>query len=202
MPRRGDHSKEELKNLILDAAEALVAEHGAAGLSARAIAKQIGYAAGTIYLNFANLDEVILHVNARTLDRMYAAIEPAASGRAGPVTRLKRAARAYVEFARANPSLWRLCFEHRLPPGSDSPDWLDRRIEGLVSLIVEPAREATQSTGRALETTAQALFSGVHGICMLTLTNKLDVVGKQGTEQLTDALISNYIRGVTSAHSE
>lgn len=197
MPRRGEHTKEELTNLILDASEALIAEQGSTGLSARAIARQIAYAPGTIYLVFENLDEVILHVNARTLDRMYAAIEGAVAGRARPVTRIKRAARAYVEFARENPNLWRLCFEHRLPPGADSPEWLNRRIERLVGLIIRPIQEATHATGKALETAAQTLWSGVHGICILTLTNKLDVVGNQSTEQLTDALITNYIRGVT-----
>lgn len=196
MPRRGEHTKEELAELVLDAAEALIVEKGAAGLSARAIAKRIGYAPGSIYLVFANLDEVILRVNARTLDRMHAPIERAVGGRAKPVTRLKRAARAYAEFAREHPNLWRLCFEHRLPPDTDGPEWIDKRIQRLVSLIIPPIAEATGATGKALEGTAQTLWSGVHGICILTLTNKLHLVGGQSTEQLTDSLVENYVRGM------
>lgn len=198
MPRRGEHTKEELTALVLEAAEALVAEQGDSGLSARAIAKRIGYAPGSIYLVFANLDEVILHVNARTLDRLYAPIAEAVAGRAKPVTRLKRAARAYAEFAREHPSLWRLCFEHRLPPDTDGPEWIDQRIQRLIGLIIEPIAEATGAGGKELEGAAQTLWSGVHGICILTLTNKLHLVGSQSTERLTDSLVENYIRGLTA----
>lgn len=197
MPRRGEHSKEELTELILEAADALVAEKGITGLSARAIAKAIGYTPGTIYLIFENLDEVILYLNARTLDRMHDSIELAVAGRVRPVTRLRRAAHAYAEFARENPHRWRLCFEHRLPAGMDSPAWLNRRIARLVGLITAPLEEATGGRGTKLEATAQTLWSGVHGICILTLTNKLHVVGGQSTEQLTDSLITHYIRGLT-----
>lgn len=198
MPRRGEHTKEELSGLVLDAAESLIAEKGASGLSARAVAKRIGYAPGSIYLVFENLDEVILRVNARTLDRMHGPIERAVAGRAKPVTRLKRAARAYAEFAREHPNLWRLCFEHRLPPDIDGPEWIDRRIQRLVGLIIPPIAEATGAEGKALEGTAQTLWSGVHGICILTLTEKLHLVGGQSTEQLTDSLVENYVRGMAA----
>lgn len=198
MPRRGEHTKEELTELILEAADSLVARKGAGGLSARAIAKAIGYAPGTIYLVYENLDEVILHLNARTLDRMYDSIELAVSGRARPNTRLKRAAHAYAEFARDNPHRWRLCFEHRLPQGMETPTWLDKRIERLVALIIDPLQEATGVSGKALQAAAQTLWSGVHGICILTLTNKLHVVGGQTTEQLADSLIDNYLHGYIS----
>lgn len=195
MPRRSDHSRSEFIELVVDAAESIVAEAGQAALSARGIGKRIGYSAGSIYLAFENLDAVILHVNARTLNRMRDRMAAAIQAEGVVLERLRRAARAYVGFARENPHLWRLCFEHRIPIDQDTPEWLTRRIQELVQLVLDPLAEATELDGEALSEAAQALWAGVHGICILTLTNKMPLVGRQSTEKLTEALISNYLRG-------
>ena len=72
MARRSDHSREELREMTLTAAENIVVEQGYEGLSARKVATAIGYTVGTLYLVFENLDDLILHINARTLDRLHA----------------------------------------------------------------------------------------------------------------------------------
>lgn len=199
MPRRGDHSREEFHAMVVLAAEAIVAESGVAGLSARAIAQRIGYSAGSIYLAFDGLDDVILHLNARTLDALHADIAKATRGKAKPLTRVKRAARAYAEFARQYPNRWRLPFEHQLPAGKQGPDWIQHRIQRLIELVIEPLAEEIGTRDESLEMAAQALWSGVHGICILTLTNKLHLVGRQRTEQLIDSLVTHYIAGVRAA---
>ena len=48
----------------------IIDAHGLAGLSAREIARRIGYSPGTIYNMFTNLDDVVLHVEARVLDAL------------------------------------------------------------------------------------------------------------------------------------
>ncbi|RJS93696.1 TetR/AcrR family transcriptional regulator [Salinisphaera sp. Q1T1-3] len=196
MARRSDHSREELRDLILGAAEQLIVDHGLGGLSARAIARRVGYTPGTIYLVFTNLDDVILHVNARTLDRLRVPMAAAVAESGSSAEQLRRVARAYAAFAQAQPNLWRACFEHRLPDTVAGPDYIDTRIAGLVALIMDPLAEATGATGAALDTAAQALWSGVHGICMLTLTGKLHMVGGQAVAHLTDDLVSHYLAGV------
>ena len=40
-------------------------------MSARKVATAIGYTVGTLYLVFENIDDLILNVNARTLDRLH-----------------------------------------------------------------------------------------------------------------------------------
>ena len=71
MARRSDHSREEIKEMALVAAEKMILANGKDGLSARKVAQEIGYTVGTLYLVFKNLDELILHVNGRTLDRLF-----------------------------------------------------------------------------------------------------------------------------------
>lgn len=202
MARRSEHSREELRALILEAAEQLIVEKGLGGLSARSVARRIGYTPGTIYLIFSNLDDVILHVNARTLDWLLVPMQAAVAEDAPATTQLLRAARAYAEFARAHPNLWRACFEHRLPEGVAGPAFIDTRIEGLVALIMAPLARASGAEGAALDHAAQALWSGVHGICILTLTGKLHMVGGPAAEHLTDDLVTHYLRGLITRQNE
>lgn len=198
MPRRSDHTRSEFKELVIQAAEALVAESGEQRLSARAIAGRIGYSPGSIYLAFENLDDVILHANARTLDRLYVHLAGRIAGEADALVQLQQAARSYIEFARANPGLWRLCFEHALPSEHPGADWLDRRIQALVDLVLAPLARTEGAADEPL-TAAQALWAGIHGVCILTLTGKLHLVGNQSAEDLTDALVANYVRGAAAA---
>ena len=49
MGRRSQHTSEDLHTLILEGSEQIIAAHGLAGLSAREIARSVGYSPGTIY---------------------------------------------------------------------------------------------------------------------------------------------------------
>ena len=48
---------------------------------------------------------------------------------------------------------------------------------------------------------ARALWCGVHGICILAMTRKLDVVGVDSVQVLADMLISHYLQGFTQAEA-
>ena len=75
MARRSEHSLEELKALVLDAAETIVIDEGFSELKVRKIAMEIGYTVGSIYMVFANMADLIMHINARTLDALAAQLE-------------------------------------------------------------------------------------------------------------------------------
>ena len=70
MGRRSTHTPQQLRELILDAAQDIIQDQGLAGLSAREVARRIEYSPGTIYNMFENLDDVVLHVEARVLDAL------------------------------------------------------------------------------------------------------------------------------------
>src|ERR1700674_1715236 len=70
MGRRSTHTPQQLRELILDAAQDIIQVQGLAGLSAREIARRIEYSPGTIYNMFENLDDVVLHVEARVLEAL------------------------------------------------------------------------------------------------------------------------------------
>ena len=71
MPPRGEHSRSELRALILAAAGEIAEADGLRGLTARAIAGRIGYSPGTLYNIFADLDDVVIQLNGATLDALH-----------------------------------------------------------------------------------------------------------------------------------
>ncbi len=71
MARRSDHSREQLADMALAAAAALAERDGLRGVTARGIAREIGYTVGTLYNVFDNLDDLLRHMNAATMDALY-----------------------------------------------------------------------------------------------------------------------------------
>src|SRR5262245_56659501 len=122
MGRRSDHSREELLEMAIAAATKIVIKQGLKKLSTRLIAARIGYSAGTLYQLFDNLDDIILHVNARTLDGLSEACRDVDFA-TGPEASLYELARRYIRYTGQNPNLWAAIFEHSLPRGRAAPKW-------------------------------------------------------------------------------
>ena len=74
--------REQLREALTDAAARAIADHGLSGLKARALADEAGCAVGAIYNVVADLDELVLLANARTLVALEKALGAAASVRA------------------------------------------------------------------------------------------------------------------------
>jgi len=204
MARRSDHSKEEITEMILLAAEKIVDAQAYTGLSARKIAAEIGYTVGTLYLVFKNQDELTLTVNARTLDKLYAHLETSVENCDSPQSCVIIMGRAYIEFAKAYPNRWNMIFEHKIPDEALIPIWYESRVEQIFELIEQQlAPLMTNQTDQKLAQVARTLWCGVHGICVLAMTKKLRILGagvdsggSSTVEILTDSLINNFLAGL------
>ncbi len=195
MARRSDHSREEIKELALTAAEQIVADHGFAGLSARKIASAIGYTVGTIYLVFKNLDDLIMQVNARTLEAMYQTV-CLKQKKSKYKQNLSQFGLAYYDFANQNPHLWSLIFEHHVAGGGDVIPQLEDRISTLFSLIESEIKGlAPQKKPDAIHSAALALWSGVHGITILAISDKLFMANNVNPQEMIKQLIDNFLKG-------
>lgn len=197
MGRRSDHTRDEIHEMALQAAEEILVEEGADGLSARKIAARIGYTVGTLYLVFRNLDDLILQVNLRTLEALHAEAVRTVQTDRPPAEGIRALGRAYIEFAMRNTRRWSLIFEHRLPEGQALPDAHHQRIRamfGLMGTLLGELRPGLDTDGAG--EAAHALWGGVHGICVLALTGKLDVAGEASVYRLADGLITSFLRGL------
>lgn len=200
MARRSDHSREEIREMALNAAEELVARVGLSGLSARKVANAIGYTPGTLYLVFRNLDELVLHLNARTLDRLQSHLEASRAKRGGPREALHALAHAYIDFANTNTPRWNALFDVAVADAGDLPEWyLERlsRMFGLVESALSPL--ANHHDDITIRRVARVLWASVHGICMLKIRQRLDLAGGQSVEEMAEMLVDNFLAGFTAA---
>ena len=196
MARRSDHSREEIREMALSAAEQIVVEQGYKGLSARKIAAAIGYTVGTLYLVFQNLDDLILHINARTLDRLHARMTQSQANSGDARDYLLQLGQVYIRFANDDPHRWAMVFEHRFSEDQAVPAWYQEKITRMFALVEEGLGPlAKQHPQQEITQAARALWGGVHGICILALTDNLGAVGIDSVQELAQSLISNYLKG-------
>ncbi|WP_020561796.1 TetR/AcrR family transcriptional regulator [Methylosarcina fibrata] len=194
MARRSEHSLEEIKEMVLNAAESIVIEGGGPALTMRKIAMDIGYTVGSIYMVFDNMSDLILHINARTLDGIAAELEKAPESEAGAW--LDQVAKLYLRYATVNFNRWSLIFEHRLPKNAPVPDWYQAKVERVFRKFeVQFARLVPGRSETENKQAARALWGGIHGISMLSLSGKLDIVGVEDVEKSIELLVGNFISG-------
>lgn len=199
MARRSSHAPDALREMILDAAEELIKAGGLAGLSAREIARIIGYSPGTLYNVYANLDDIVLHVESRVLDSMLVTLQGVPRN-GPPKDVLVRLVMAYLAYTEANPKLWNLLFEHRLPDELEMPPWYREKIERLMGEL----RQALQpiiGAGRPdeLERAATVLWASIHGIASLATAGKLVNVTSAAAPLLAEDLVHRYLAGLGHA---
>jgi AcrR family transcriptional regulator len=199
MGRRSSHTPQQIRTLILDAAQEIIEVQGLAGLSAREVARRIGYSPGTIYNLFANLDDVVLNVEARVLDGLDQRLSEVQQGSedADAGERLIRIARAYLSFTQEKPRLWNLLFEHHMPKGAELPAWYQQKLEGLTTQIERAvAPHFPPGSEDERQRAARVLWAGVHGITSLSTADKLAVVTTETAGRLIDDLIGTYLAGL------
>ena len=196
MARRSDHSREQLYALALGAAERIVEADGLRRLTARNVADAIGYSPGTLYNVFENLDDLILHLNAHTLDLLYEALSQALVTGA-PDRDIDALLEVYLEFLPDHPGLWAALFEYVRPDGAGLPDWYQLKIARVLGLL-EAALAPLFGGGKTAQLThaARVLWAGLHGIYALEAGGKLDVVGNDTFRDMAKTLTRTFLAGL------
>lgn len=190
MGRRSVHSPEELRQLILDASQTIVERNGITGLSAREIARMIGYSPGTLYNIFENLDDVLLTLQVQLMGRT---LEHMKRVPLGPDNdrNIEALAHGYVDFALVNRRMWNLFLAHSLPPGTSVPVLLHDYTNSLIDIVRTALEPIAPNAPRAsLEAMARALWAGLNGITAIAATEK--------GVYLTPATAQSYARELTT----
>ncbi len=183
-----------LKERMVDAASRQIAEKGLSGFRARDVAAEVRCALGGIYNVFDDLDTLILHVNANTLDQLQEAFSTATSV-ADPTSRLKALARIYADFARGNQRRWDALFDHRLAGGKGPPDWLAARYALLLDHVIKPLKTLFPDWNDAvLHRRSRTMFGAAHGLVTISLQKRFfgldEVQLRQELDMLVDALVA------------
>jgi len=180
--------------MALAAARGIVKKDGLRGLTARGVAREIGYSIGTIYNVFENLDDLIIHLNATTLDQLYE-MATSAPVEKDPEAALRTYAQRYIAFTSDNQRLWNAMIEYQRPEHQVRPAWYDAKVMRLLSLLEETVAPFFGPDEETLRLhNARVLWSSMHGICSLAQRGGLHPT--ESAVGLADTLITHYLAGL------
>ena len=204
-PRKGGYHHGDLRNALVGAALRLVAKHGVEGFSLREAARAVGVSAAAAYRHFEDrsaLLKALAHEGlARLALEMEEAIETAPGAPASPAraaAELTRIGAAYVEFAVAHPSHFRVMFgpwcdlgdelaPELLPRGRDPLQLLVDTLDGMVR-----TRAITPAARQGAEVSA---WSAVHGLASLLVEGGLPL-GAAERARAHGALLRTLLLGL------
>ena len=83
-------TREDIRDLILDATDRLLARYGYKKMTMDDLAQEVGIGKGTIYLHFPSKEEVVLSHVDRIVERLKSELSKVARGGGAPATRLRR----------------------------------------------------------------------------------------------------------------
>jgi len=190
MARRNKHSLDEIREMVLDAAETIIINEGYSALTVRKIATEIGYTVGSIYMVFASMADLVTHIKADTVDELIGQLQQVPD--CMPERHIAELSKAYLKFADLNFNRWSMIFVQ----DAETPEWYQQKINLIYSQIeAQFAQLAPGCTTQQHKLAARALWSGVHGICTLSLTGNLKAEDINDIEDAIVLLVESFLGG-------
>ncbi len=195
MARRSEHSQEEIKEMVLKAAETIVIEEGFSGLKVRKIAMEIGYTVGSVYMVFNNMADLNMHIKGRTLDDLTEQLNQISTND-DPAKMIEQLASIYLTFANQHFNRWRMLFDFSSIGDDTVPNWYQDKVDHIFGIVEFQFNQlSTSYTDEQTKQASRALWSGVHGICILSASGKMDLLGIKSIEGTVMLLVKNFIKG-------
>jgi AcrR family transcriptional regulator len=171
-PRAAYHHG-DLRRALLDAALSLVEERRITELSLREVARRAGVTYAAPYHHFADKSALLAAVASQGFEGLVSELERVAARRTSLESELLGMAEAYVAFAAAHPSHYRVMF---LPDVKASPDTqalhaaADRAFTMLVERVARARAGEPERMHRILATT---VWAALHGLSLLAIDGML-----------------------------
>ena len=171
----------DLRRALLDASVALITERGVEALSLREAARAAGVSPAAPYHHFASKSELLGAIAARGFQGLSAAQSAAVAALPDPdqpMARLGALGNAYVAFALAHPTEFRLMFRPSLVAARDLPADCDAAA-GFQQLLDAVGRVARTLPVGLIDEQALTLaaWSLVHGAAELVLEGPMGATG-------------------------
>ena len=172
--------KEELKELILQAAKKLFAEKGIEQTTIRNIANAIEYSVGTVYVYFKDKKEILNELHTQGFKQLGGEMRVLFNV-TDPMERLKALGRVYLQFAIENPDMYDLMFHMKEPmaclESMDKEEWDEGKATfDVLRTTVNQCIEKGHFKGHQLEPLSFAIWSTVHGMASLHIGQRVNRV--------------------------
>jgi len=183
----------DLRAQLISAVRELVETHGPDGFSVAEAARRAGVSSAAPYKHFKDRPEILRGVVSEAMDRLRDAMEAGAAAHAyGSLEAVAAVGKAYVDFARVEPGVFRLVFS--LTEGHENAPDLLAKGENCFGVVVQPVAEYLGQPPNAAEVQRRAymLWSFVHGHSFMNI----DMKHKDASAEIDDL---DYLMSVTTA---
>ncbi|BCS97187.1 putative TetR-family transcriptional regulator [Desulfoluna limicola] len=173
------------KQRILSVAAEIIRTHGFEALSMRRLAREVGMTAANLYNYVSGKDQIYLEIQQKGFNLLKSIVKRATDAPGTPEEKVRASAMAYIQFALANPDLYKVMF------AVDTPKYADyhgTEAEGIALAeknaglaVLDAAKEAVRQTDptqseETLHNKVLFLWSTLHGIANLLLSRILQEV--------------------------
>ena len=162
---------ERLRDDIIEAASRLLADPGAPPLTLRAVAREAGVAATSVYLHFDDIQSLVLAVADRRFGELVQLQEDAQNQDADPCQRVRVGCLAYCEFGLMYQGHYQVMFTTQLPlPDDMTPEQFPGRKAFLQLVDAIAACIGVDPEDQRASFTAQLIWQQLHGIVSLRIS--------------------------------
>lgn len=167
-----------LREALVEAAVTAAREHGPEGLAIRDLARRVGVSHNAAYRHFANRDDLVTEVAGRVMERLASAMLTRLNGvdTQDPVLRARRrlaeTGRAYVDYAVAEPGLFRLAVAS-LSTVTAASSYPERDPLQLLGQVLDDLVEVGFLAAEARVDAELTCWSAVHGFSVLSIDGPL-----------------------------
>ncbi len=172
---RRQRNREEMERAILEAARAVMREHGAAGLSLREVARRVRLQAPSLYAYFPS-KAAIYNALFLTGIRLYVTYRTEALEQERDFwSRLHAQLDAYMRFAHEHPDLYQLAFERPVPgfvPSKESMAESHRLLASLEQGLTEAAAQGDIRLDIPISQARDLIIAMSHGLTSQHMANE------------------------------
>lgn len=192
------NTKDNIHNILIAKGRELVKGRGAEALTARKLSEATGYSVGTIYNQFANMDNYILEQNMQTLDELYENLQKLMPD-SSPYKNLNRYVDAFAAFVLSNPQVWFLLFNFHIHSRYESfPKAYLRKLLKITNLWRHEFNLVFAKLNHAEQKVSlQVLWLSMFSLSSFLTLNGLDKMKKVSKKSICKLLLNTYLAGLS-----
>lgn len=199
MAMRAVAVREDVRDLILDAADRLLARYGYKKMSIDDLAREVGIGKGTIYLHFSSKEEVALCRIDRVIERLNSELKQIANGDESPAIRLRRMLMLRVMYRFDSVQHYTESINHVM--AAIRPALLERRKlyfeeeARILAVVLKEGRRSGDFFFKDAKATAHALLTATNSLLPYSLSPK-ELGDRESLEEQTGRIVNLLLGGL------